>query len=141
MGVLEGRKDTTKIVAMLKALKFDGVLNSNISFTIFAPTDKAVDEFVKQLDGATFEDLLKSSETLARLVTFHVIPGRFTTADLVGFIRPGEKTAAVATDLSGSVLILIPDGPVLTVGTVKVIEANLAASNGVVHMVEQVLLP
>ena len=100
-------------------------------FTIFAPTNAAFDA----LPAGTVEDLLKpeNKEKLTAVLTYHVVAGNVMSSQLAD----GQKVAT----LNGQELtVSIKDG-VVTINGTKVIAADLAGSNGVIHVVEGVLLP
>jgi uncharacterized surface protein with fasciclin (FAS1) repeats len=107
---------------LIDALKADG------PFTVFAPTDEA---FAK-LPAAKLEALLADREALTRVLTYHVVPGRVMAADVAGM-----KTAK---SLAGpSLTIDAADG--VRIDRAKVIKADVLASNGVIHVIDTVLIP
>ncbi|MBE0643428.1 MAG: fasciclin domain-containing protein [Bacteroidetes bacterium] len=108
---------------LVDALKGDG------PFTVFAPTDEA---FAK-LPKGTLEGLLKDKEALKEILLYHVVKGN------VG--SKAVKDLKSATTLSGmDVHIAVKDGNVM-INSAKVISADVAASNGVIHVIDQVLIP
>ncbi len=109
---------------LVDALKGDGPL------TVFAPND---DAFAKLWEG-TVEDLLKpeSREKLQALLLYHVVPGKIMSTDLSG-------TTKVETLQGGSLEVVVADG--VKVNYATVIAADIEASNGVIHVIDQVLLP
>jgi uncharacterized surface protein with fasciclin (FAS1) repeats len=107
---------------LIDALKADG------PFTVFAPTDEA---FAK-LPAAKLEALLADKEALTRVLTYHVVPGRVMAADVAGM-----KTAK---SLAGPTLAIdASDG--VRIDRAKVIKADVLASNGVIHVIDTVLIP
>jgi len=106
-------------------------LNGPGPFTVFAPTDEA---FAK-LPAGTVENLLKpeNKAMLRRVLTYHVVPGRVTAADVV--------KVSFAKAVSGDTLSIKADGSAVTVNNSKVVKTDIAASNGVIHVVDTVLLP
>ena len=105
-------------------------------FTVFAPTDEA---FAKLPDGA-LDGLLKDKDALTGILTYHVVAGEVMASDVVGM--DGRK---VATVQGGSFTINVKDGLVsLTDGagnTANVVQTDITASNGVIHVIDGVLLP
>ena len=100
-------------------------------FTVFAPTDEA---FAK-LPAGTLEDLLKpeNKARLQRILTYHVVPGKVLAADVVRM-----KTAKA---VSGDALTIGTRQKGVTINNAQVVKADIAASNGVIHVVDTVLLP
>ena len=97
-------------------------------FTVFAPTDEA---FAK-LPAGTVEALLKDKQRLAAVLTYHVVPGRVMAADVV--------TLTSAMTVQGGNLAIRADNGV-TVDGVSVVKADVQASNGVIHVIDTVLMP
>ncbi len=105
-------------------------------FTVFAPTD---DAFSKLPEGA-LDDLLKDKEALTGVLTYHVVPGEVMASQVAGM--DGEQ---VTTVQGGTFTVNVDDGKVsLTDGagnTVNVVQTDITASNGVIHVLDGVLLP
>jgi uncharacterized surface protein with fasciclin (FAS1) repeats len=119
---------------LLKAVEAAGlvdVLRGEGPFTVFAPTDEA---FAK-LPAGVLEGLLADPERLAAVLTYHVVPGRVMAADVV---RSGQLDPA---SVQGERLrIVVRDGKV-HVDNATVIAADVMASNGVIHVIDTVVLP
>ena len=100
-------------------------------FTVFAPTDEA---FAK-LPKGTLEDLLKpeNKAKLARILTYHVVPGRVLAADVVKLKN--------AKAVSGDAITIAVTGGTVRVDNAKVVKTDIAASNGVIHVIDSVILP
>ena len=98
-------------------------------FTVFAPTDAA---FAK-LPAGTVDGLLKDKAKLTSILTYHVVPGKVMAADVV-------KLDGARTVNGQSVAIKVVDGKVM-VDNATVSQADVAASNGVIHVIDTVLLP
>jgi uncharacterized surface protein with fasciclin (FAS1) repeats len=115
----------------LQAADLVGTLKEKGPFTVFAPTDEA---FAK-LPQATLDDLLKpeNKAKLRRILTYHVVPGRVTAADLMKL----KATKAVSGDI---IDITVADGSV-RVDQARVMKADINASNGVIHVIDSVILP
>ena len=100
-------------------------------FTVFAPTDAA---FAK-LPAGTLDQLLADKEKLASILTYHVVSGRVMAADVLN-----AKGAKPAT-LNGQTLDITVRGDKVYVNGAQVITADLVASNGVIHVIDRVLIP
>jgi uncharacterized surface protein with fasciclin (FAS1) repeats len=115
----------------LQAADLVNTLKGPGPFTVFAPTDEA---FAK-LPAATLTDLLKpeNKAKLQQILTFHVVPGRVAAADVV------KMTSAKA--VSGDSIAIAATGGNVTVANARVVKTDIAASNGVIHVVDAVMLP
>ena len=100
-------------------------------FTVFAPTDEA---FAK-LPAATLNDLLRpeNKAKLQRVLTYHVVPGRVTAADVVKL-----KTAKA---VSGDSIDIKTEGGGVMVDNARVVKTDINASNGVIHVIDAVIMP
>ena len=118
------------LVAAVKAAGLSETLQGEGPFTIFAPTDAA---FAK-LPAGTVEDLLKpqNKAKLVAVLTYHVVPGKIMAADVT--------TSKPATVNGQPLSIAVMDGGV-TVDGARVIKADVVASNGVIHVIDSVVLP
>ena len=137
-------KDHTTLVAAVKAAGLVDTLSGPGPFTVFAPTNKA---FAK-LPAGTVDNLIKpeNKATLTEILTYHVVPGRMTAANLMKSIKDGEGEAKLKT-VSGDWLMVKQAGPgKLTITDTKgdvamVTIADVLQSNGVIHVIDTVLLP
>jgi uncharacterized surface protein with fasciclin (FAS1) repeats len=137
-------KDHTTLVAAVKAAGLVDTLEGPGPFTVFAPTNEA---FAK-LPPGTVDSLLKpeNKPTLVKILTYHVVAGRMTTASLMKAVKDGEGEAHLKT-VEGEDLIVKEAGPgKLTITDAKgdvgnVTIANVMQSNGVIQVVDTVLLP
>jgi uncharacterized surface protein with fasciclin (FAS1) repeats len=137
-------KDHTTLVAAVKAAGLVDTLEGPGPFTVFAPTNEA---FAK-LPPGTVDNLLKpeNKATLVKVLTYHVVQGRMTAAALMKAVKDGEGEAHLKT-VAGEDLIVKQAGPgKLTVPDSKgdvatVTIADVLQSNGVIHVVDTVLLP
>ena len=136
-------KDHTTLVAAVKAAGLVETLESPGPFTVFAPTNEA---FAK-LPAGTVDTLLKpeNKDQLTKVLTYHVVAGRVSASDLMKQIKEGGGKATLKT-VNGETLTASMQGKhiVLTdekgdVSTVTI--ANVFQSNGVIHVVDTVLLP
>jgi uncharacterized surface protein with fasciclin (FAS1) repeats len=118
------------LVAAVKAAGLVETLQGKGPFTVFAPTDAA---FAK-LPPGTVEDLLKpeNKDKLVAILTYHVVPGKVMAADV--------KTMMVKTVNGKELSIKVDDGKVM-VNDANVVKTDVAASNGVIHVIDTVLLP
>jgi len=100
-------------------------------FTVFAPTDEA---FAK-LPAGTLEELLKpeNKAKLQRILTYHVVSGKVTAADVVKLHE--------AKAVSGDTIAIAANGGTVTVDGAHVVKTDIAASNGVIHVIDTVILP
>jgi uncharacterized surface protein with fasciclin (FAS1) repeats len=115
----------------LQAADLVGTLKGAGPFTVFAPTDEA---FAK-LPAGTLESLLKpeNKEKLQRILTYHVVPGRVMASDVVKLSQ--------AKAVSGDTLAIATTGGTVTVSGARVTATDVAASNGVIHVIDTVMLP
>jgi uncharacterized surface protein with fasciclin (FAS1) repeats len=119
------------LAAALQAADLVGTLKGAGPFTVFAPTDAA---FAK-LPAGTVDDLLKpeNKAKLQRILTYHVVPGRVMAADVV------KVKAAKA--VSGDTITVNVQGSTVRVDNATVTTTDIAASNGVIHVIDSVILP
>ncbi len=134
-----GSEAHTTLVAAVVAADLAETLSSEGPFTVFAPTDEAFGAALEALDISA-EDLL-ASDGLAGILTYHVVAGKLMAADVIAAVEAGEGTAMVETVNGASVTVTIEDGMVVLDGSAKVAVADLAAGNGVVHVIDGVILP
>ena len=136
-------KDHTTLVAAVKAAGLVDTLESPGPFTVFAPTNEAFNK----LPAGTVEMLLKpeNKDQLVKVLTYHVVPGRISSNDLAKQIKDGGGKAMLKT-VNGETLTASMQGKqiILTdekgdISTVTI--ANVFQSNGVIHVVDTVLLP
>jgi uncharacterized surface protein with fasciclin (FAS1) repeats len=137
-------KDHTTLVAAVKAAGLVDTLEGAGPFTVFAPTNAA---FAK-LPAGTVDTLLKpeNKAALTKVLTYHVVPGRMTAVSLMKAIKDGEGEARLKT-VAGETITLKQAGPgKLTITDAKgdvanVTIADVLQSNGVIHVIDTVLLP
>lgn len=136
-------KDHTTLVAAVKAAGLVDTLSSAGPFTVFAPTNAA---FAK-LPAGTVDTLLKpeNKPKLTSILTYHVVAGRMTGADIVKAIEAGHGTATMTT-VQGETLSAKMDGGHVHLtdakgGHAMVTIADVMQSNGVIHVVDSVLMP
>ena len=130
VGVAAGAGQFNTLVAAVKAAGLVETLNGKGPFTVFAPTDEA---FAK-LPAGTVENLLKpeNKEKLVAVLTYHVLPGELMAADV--------RTTNAKTVNGKKLAIKVHDGKV-TVGGANVVKTDIDASNGVIHVIDAILIP
>ena len=136
-------KDHTTLVAAVKAAGLVETLSSAGPFTVFAPTN---DAFAK-LPAGTVDTLVmpENKDTLTKILTYHVVAGAMTSADIAKAIEAGGGKATLTT-VEGEALTAAMDGDKLVLtdakgGTSTVTIADVMQSNGVIHVVDTVLMP
>ncbi len=138
-----GSKDHTTLVAAVTAADLVTTLKSKGPFTVFAPTNAAFDK----LPAGTVKSLLEpeNKAQLSKILTYHVVSGNLDAAAVVAAIKKGKGKAELTT-VSGGKLIGTLDGEKVKLtdesgNSAYVIVADLNGSNGVVHVIDGVLLP
>lgn len=136
-------KDHTTLVAAVKAADLVDTLKGPGPFTVFAPTNAAFDA----LPAGTVDTLLKPENKgmLTTILTYHVVPGKWDAAALSKMIKDGKGKAMVKT-VSGGTLTAKSNGKKIMLtdekgGTATVTIADVYQSNGVIHVIDKVLLP
>lgn len=136
-------KDHTTLVAAVKAAGLVETLKGAGPFTVFAPTNAAFEK----LPAGTVDGLLKpeSKADLTRVLTYHVVPGRQDAAAIAKAIEDGKGKAIFKT-VAGGVLTATMEGPSVVLtdekgGKSKVTTADVMQSNGVIHVIDSVLMP
>ena len=135
--------DHTTLVAAVKAAGLVETLQGAGPFTVFAPVNAA---FAK-LPSGTVDTLLKpeNKEMLAKVLTYHVVAGRVSSMDLAKMIKKGKGTAELKT-VSGGKLWAMMSGRDIVLkdekgGMAKVTQANVFQANGVIHIIDTVVIP
>jgi uncharacterized surface protein with fasciclin (FAS1) repeats len=135
--------DHTTLVAAVKAAGLVDTLEGPGPFTVFAPTNEA---FAK-LPAGTVDTLVKpeNKDTLTKILTYHVVAGKMSSKDLVKAIKAGNGTASLKT-VSGGTLKASMQGKNIVLtdekgGTSTVTIADVYQSNGVIHVIDTVLMP
>ncbi len=135
--------DHTTLVAAVQAAGLVDTLKSKGPFTVFAPVN---DAFAK-LPAGTVETLLKpeNKATLTKILTYHVIAGNFSAKDVLGAIKKGNGKAEFTTVAGGKLSAMLEGSSVILMdekgGRSTVTIADVKQSNGVIHVVDSVLLP
>ncbi|GEM_PF-824975 len=126
--VAVGAGDFTTLMAAVKAAGLVETLKGEGPFTVFAPTDEA---FAK-IPEADLQALLADKDALTAVLTYHVVPGKVMAADVVGM-------NSAETVQGSSITIDTSDG--VTVDGANVVKTDIAASNGVIHVIDSVIIP
>lgn len=136
-------RDHTTLVAAVRAAGLVETLSGPGPFTVFAPTNAAFDK----LPAGTVDNLVMPAnrETLTRILTYHVVAGRLTAADLIARIRAGNGRTTLTT-VQGATLTVTQSGDHLVItdaagGASNVTIGDVMQSNGVIHVVDTVLMP
>ena len=126
------------LLAAAKAADLVPALTGTDQYTVFAPTDEA---FAK-LPAGTVETLLKpeNQEQLKAVLLYHIVPGRVYADQVLGLIEENKGTATAATVQGQKISARLVDGGV-TINNANVVSADIEASNGVIHVIDTVLLP
>ena len=136
-------KDHTTLVAAVKAAGLVDTLKSAGPFTVFAPTNEAF----AALPAGTVDTLLKpeNKPVLTKVLTYHVVPGKLDGAALSQRVMAGNGRAMLQTASGGTLIVTMSGSNVMVTdekgGTATVTIANVYQSNGVIHVVNKVLLP
>ena len=135
--------DHTTLVAAVKAAGLVETLESPGPFTVFAPTNEAFNK----LPAGTVDTLLKpeNKPTLTKVLTYHVVSGRLGSHELMKMIKAGSGKAELTT-VEGGKLWVMQDGKNIVLkdekgGTATVTIANVFQSNGVIHVIDTVVMP
>ena len=128
--IAAGNKDFSTLVAAVKAAGLVETLQSKGPFTVFAPTNAA---FAK-LPKGTVESLLKpeNKAKLVKILTYHVVSGKVMAAD----VKPGKVASVAGPKLT----LAVKDGKVM-LDNATVVKTDIVASNGVIHVIDSVVLP
>jgi len=136
-------KDHTTLVAAVKAADLVNILKGEGPFTVFAPTNTAFDALPK----GTLESLLKpeAKSKLSSILTYHVVAGNFKAADVIAAIKNGDGQFVINNVNGGSLTASLKGNNVILTdanGNVATVTAtDLKASNGVIHVIDSVVLP
>lgn len=141
--VAQGNPDFTTLVQAVTSADLAGTLGGAGPFTVFAPTNAAFEK----IPAATRDTLMSAAgrEDLSGILTYHVVPGRLTAADLTSQIEAGGGTASLTT-VEGGTLTARASGGTITLtdeagGTSTVSQADVAATNGIIHAIDTVVMP
>ncbi len=124
----------TTLVAAVQAAGLVDTLSGPGPFTVFAPTDEAFAASLAEL-GIAAEDLLADTELLTSILTYHVVAGAVPAADVVTL--DGQSVATV----NGAEVAITVDGDTVMVNDATVTAVDVMASNGIIHVIDSVLIP
>ena len=136
-------KDHTTLVAAVKAAGLVDTLEGPGPFTVFAPTNEAFDK----LPAGTVDTLLKPENLaqLKKILTYHVVAGKLTAKDIAKQIKAAGGKATLTTVEGGTLTAMMQGGKLVLTdekgGTATVTIANVIQSNGVIHVIDTVLMP
>ncbi len=136
-------KDHTTLVSAVKAAGLVDTLESPGPFTVFAPTNEAFDK----LPPGTVDTLLKpeNQDQLKKILTYHVVPGKLTTKEMTKLIKKGDGKAELKTVQGETLTATMQDGKLVLTdqkgGTATVTIPDVIQSNGVIDVVDAVLMP
>jgi uncharacterized surface protein with fasciclin (FAS1) repeats len=125
----------TTLLAAVEAAGLVELVTEGGPFTVFAPTDEAFAALLANL-GVTAEDLLADTDLLTQVLAYHVVPFPYYAAEVVGL-----DGAYIGTLLPGAALAISVDGENVFVNDVQIVAVDVLASNGVIHVIDGVLLP
>lgn len=143
VGIAASNEAFSTLVAGVKAAGLVETLESTGPFTVFAPTN---DAFEKLPDG-TLDALLKpeNKQTLSKILTYHVVAGKFMASDVLEAIKNSNNAFTVKTVQGSELILSVEDGNVMLTDTdgnkSKVTATDVKASNGVIHVIDSVVMP
>lgn len=143
VGVASGNADFSTLVAAVGAAELVETLSSEGPFTVFAPTNDAFN----LLPAGTVDNLLKpeNKATLISILTYHVVAGKFEAAAVIEAINSNNGKFEVTTVQGGKIILSLVDGNVILTdekgATSTVVIPDVAASNGVIHAINAVVMP
>ncbi len=136
-------KDHTTLVAAVKAADLVETLSGAGPFTVFAPTNAAFDMVPQEAVASLMKP--ENKKALAGILTYHVVAGKVSAADLMKQIKDGNGTATLTTVAGGKLTAMEKDGNVYLKdekgGEAMVSTADVDQSNGVIHVIDHVLMP
>ncbi|MEW6410839.1 MAG: fasciclin domain-containing protein [Candidatus Zixiibacteriota bacterium] len=122
-------EDFSILVQAVQAAGLESALNGDGPFTVFAPTNKAFEALPK----GTLESLLKDKEKLTSILTYHVLNGKVKAEQVVGLDK--------ATTLNGQEVMIKKKDDGVKINDASVVATDIECSNGVIHVIDQVILP
>ena len=141
--VAQGNADFSTLVSAVQAAGLVETLNGAGPFTVFAPTNAAFEK----IPAETLQDLLtpEQREALTGVLTYHVVAGRVDAATLTQQIQAGGGSATLTTVQGGELTARVADGGVVLTDEAgnesRVVQTDVAASNGVIHVIDTVVMP
>ena len=132
--VASSRDDLTILVAAIEAAGLAGTLAEGGPFTIFAPNDAAFEDYLGEM-GMTAEDALADTTFLSTLLQGHVVEAADDSSMVAGMVD------VPFVSLAGTELPVTVDGDTITIGGAEIVDADVFATNGVIHVIDTVLAP
>ncbi len=135
--------DFSTLVAAVKAADLAGTLQGDGPFTVFAPTNSSFDKLPK----GTLESLLKpeAKDQLTKILTYHVVAGKFKAEDVLAAIKKNDGSFTIKTVAGDNLTASLKDGKVILTdsngGESIISKTDVMASNGVIHIIDSVVLP
>lgn len=137
--IATGSEDFSTLVTALDTAGLVETLQAEGPYTVFAPTNEAFNALLEEL-GVTAEELL-AREDLSDILTYHVVPQELLAADVIAVVEEAGGTAEVET-VNGATLSVALDGENVVINdSATVTMTDLQAGNGVVHVIDAVLIP
>jgi uncharacterized surface protein with fasciclin (FAS1) repeats len=136
--IAASNSDFSTLVAAVQAAGLVDTLSSDGPFTVFAPTNAAFAQLLASLN-LTAEQLLANEALLTQVLLYHVLPGKVMAGDIPGLLDSSGKLFAETA--GGSRAVITVDGSRVFINDAQVVTANLEASNGVIHVINKVILP
>jgi phosphate binding protein len=130
--IAAGNPDFSTLVAAVTAAGLVETLSGEGPFTVFAPTNAAFEEALMAM-GMSAEEVLANPEALTAILTYHVVPGKLMAADVIA--------SESLTTVNGQDLTVSVEGESVLINTALIEAADIEASNGVIHVINQVLIP
>jgi len=137
VGVAAGDKRFSTLVALVKQAGLVKTLNSKGPFTVFAPTNAAFAALKKNAPD-TYNAVVGNKKLLTKVLTYHVLAGQ---VDSAAAIAAAKKKASVKTVEGEKIKLSLKNGKLYLRGSSRVIIADVAASNGVIHAIDSVIVP
>ena len=132
--VAGGRDDLSTLVAAIEASGLAGALSGDGPFTVFAPNDAAFEEYLGDM-GMTIDAALADTTALSTLLQGHVVEAADDSSMVAGMVDNPFVS------LAGTELPVTVDGDTITIGGAEIVEADIFATNGVIHVIDTVLAP
>jgi transforming growth factor-beta-induced protein len=132
---LQADENFSTLVALIESVEMDVTLTQGALYTVFAPTNDAFETALTAL-GVTVEDMMTNPSTVLPILSYHLIPGRQPSSDL-----RANAGASFATHQPGTTLEITLQDETLMIDQATLVSADLYTSNGVIHVIDNVLIP
>jgi uncharacterized surface protein with fasciclin (FAS1) repeats len=143
VAVAQGNPDFSTLVSAVQSAELVDTLNGAGPFTVFAPTNAAFEKIPAETRNGLMQP--DQRDALTGILTYHVVPGRVDAAALTQQIEEGGGSATLTTVQGGTLTATVVDGTVTLTdeagNTSKVVMADVAASNGIIHAIDTVVMP